>query len=350
MNELDLTNCAREVNKIKGKINVLIPSAGGRYLHILYVKRHPAVKKVITTEITPLAPGVYAASKCYKAPRSLDPKFIDFMLNLCTKEKINLIIPLMDLDTIVFSDNRHLFEEKQITLLLAPPETIEICKDKYKTQLSLKENNLPTPETILFSDMKETSLHYPLLLKPRFLSMKNSPDYFLKLISNRKDLRYCEEKLKGKEEKFMLQEYLTGKEITIDFFVDRDNRVISVVPGERIQANAPAFSSHGGAIVRGKTFHSETFTNLILKVAKKFRFFGPSNLQGYSLDGKRIKFTEINPRFTGATVMTKAAGADFFKWSIDLVLNGEFTPQIGRFQEIYMTSWNKPLFIDKPRF
>jgi carbamoyl-phosphate synthase large subunit len=272
------------------------------------------------------------------------------MLELCAKEKINLIIPLMDLDTMVFSDNRPLFEEKQITLLLAPSETIEICKDKYNTQLSLKENELPTPETILFSDIEEASLHYPLLLKPRFLSMKNSPDYFLKLISNGKDLRYCEEKLKGKEQKFMLQEYLTGKEITIDFFVDKDNRVISVVPGERIQANAPAFSSHGGAIVRGKTFHSKTLTNLILRVAKKFKFFGPANLQGYSQDGKRIKFTEINPRFTGATVMTEAAGADFFKWSIDLALDRELTPQIGKFQEIYMTSWNKPVFLVKPRF
>ncbi len=211
---------------IKGKLNVLIPSAGGRYLHIVYIRRHPSVGKVITTEIDPLAPAVYIANRCYKAPRCLDPKFIDFMLKLCAKEKINLIIPLMDLDILVFSDNRNLFEEKQIKFLLAPSETIEICKDKYKTHLSLKENELPTPKTIMFNDIEEESLDYPLFLKPRFLSMRNSPDYFLKLISNRKDLVYCKEKLKGKEEKFMLQEYLTGKEITIDFFVDKDNKVI----------------------------------------------------------------------------------------------------------------------------
>lgn len=329
---------------------MLIPSAGGRYLHILYIKRHPSVKKVITTEMNPLAPAVYVANKCYKAPKSLDPKFMDFMQKLCTKEKINLIIPLMDLDIMVFSENRHLFEERQINLLLAPSETIEICNDKYRTHLCFKGNKLPTAETILFSNFEETSLEYPLLLKPRFLFMKNSPDYFLKLISDRKDLLYCKEKLKGKEEKFMLQEYLTGKEITIDFFVDKNNRVISVVPGERIQANAPAFSSHGGAIVRGKTFHSKKLTNLTSRVAEKFRFFGPANLQGYSPDRKRIKLTEINPRFTGATVMTKAAGADFFKWSIDLALDRELIPQIGKFQEIYMTSWNKPVFFDNPRF
>lgn len=333
------------------KLNVLIPSAGARVSFILYFKEHPEVKNVITTEINPLAPGVYVADKCYKAPRTLSSDYIPFLLSVCEKERVNLIIPLMDLDIVVISRNREVFLERGIKLLLHPKETVEIAADKYQSLVILKEVGVDVPNTLLLkdADSAEEIIAYPMLLKPRYISMKNSPEYFIKKISDRRELEFWKRELTGKEDRYILQEYLAGTELTVDFFC-YNGEVISIVPGERLAAVAPAFSETGGAIIRGKTFHSEEINELVFKVAEKLKFHGPANFQGYKLKDGSIKITEINPRLTGASVMTKAAGADFFKWSIDMILGKELKPRIGDFKEIYMTCWNKPIFFEKPYF
>ena len=180
------------------KLNVLIPSAGGLYLHINFIKEHPDIRKVITTEINPLAPGVYAADKCYKAPRTLSPKFFPYIIKLCEKEAIDVVIPLMDLDLMIFSKNRTDLERIGIKLLLPPPEVIKLTEDKYKTNLTLRNEGFPVPASSLFSEIEQDFLHYPLILKPRYLVMKNSSEYFIKVLRSKTDLSYYKEKLKGK--------------------------------------------------------------------------------------------------------------------------------------------------------
>ena len=55
------------------------------------------------------------------------------------------------------------------------------------------------------------------------------------------------------------------------------------------------------------------------RLVEHLTFFGPGNFQAYRLESGEIIITEINPRMTGATVMTTASGMNFFQWSVDLI-------------------------------
>ncbi len=141
----------------------------------------------------------------------------------------------------------------------------------------------------------------------------------------------------------MIQEYLPGTELTVDFFCDQHGTVRSVVPGERLSALTTAFSRDGGAIDRGRTFHDPQIDQLVACLTAVLPFFGPANFQGFRDRYGAIRITEINPRFTGATVMTKGAGRDHYRMSIELVLGRDVYVE-SDFNDVYMTSWVKPIF------
>ena len=96
-----------------------MPSAGRRYKHIKLFKECEQVEKVITTDIDYLSSGIHAADKCYRVPRTNDPNYIPALIRICQKENIDVVIPLLDLDILLFSRKRELFENEGIRLLIS---------------------------------------------------------------------------------------------------------------------------------------------------------------------------------------------------------------------------------------
>ena len=327
-------------------MNILVPSAGKRYLHIRYIKEAKGVNKVVTTEISSLAPAIHAADICYQVPRIMSPNYLDAIMKICLKESIDLIIPLMDADIVIFSRNRKIFEGRGIQFLLSPSETIELAMDKLATYRTLNKIGLPCPYTFEIIEREDAvrTVGFPLILKPRYAGLKAVADYKIRKIGCEEELKEFLLGIEGKENQYVMQEYLEGIELTIDFFCDRDGEVLSVVPGERLSALSKAFSQDGGAIDQGRTFHDSQIEQLVCKAARNIRYFGPANFQAYRNKEGTIKFTENNPRFTGATVMTRAAGRDFFQWSIDLISGKKISLPQEDFKDISMSSWLSPIF------
>jgi carbamoyl-phosphate synthase large subunit len=137
---------------------------------------------------------------------------------------------------------------------------------------------------------------------------------------------------------------LAGTELTVDFFCNREGKLISAVPGERLSALSKAFSKDGGAIDQGRTFHDPNIFQMVKQLTENIKFWGAANFQGYRDQQGKIKIVEINPRFSGATVMTKGAGHDFFQWSIDLASGKEILVPEKDFEDICMSSWLSPIF------
>jgi carbamoyl-phosphate synthase large subunit len=330
-------------------MNVLMPSAGKRYLHIRYIKEAKGVNKLVTTEVGSMAPAIHAADVCYRVPLIKSPDYLAAILRICAKEMIHLIIPLMDLDIVTFSRNRSRFEEKGIKILLHPQETIELSMDKLATFEFLSASGLPTPQTVSAEpgNLAFRSLPFPLIIKPKRADMKASADYIIQRIQTQDELEEIMKKIEGKEGQYVLQEYLTGTELTVDFFCNQEGRLISAVPGERLSALSKAFSKDGGAIDQGRTFHDPHIFQMVKRMAENTRFWGAANFQGYRDQQGKIKIVEINPRFSGATVMTKGAGHDFFQWSIDLAGGNEILFPEKDFEDVCMSSWLSPIFFKK---
>ena len=66
---------------------------------------------VIATDNSPYAPALYLADKHYIVPLVRAKNYIDVILDICKKEKIDAITTFIDPEIEILARNRKLFEE-----------------------------------------------------------------------------------------------------------------------------------------------------------------------------------------------------------------------------------------------
>ena len=78
-------------------MNILFCSAGRR-AELLKDFRRSMDKddRIIAADLSNLAPALYVADAHYLVPRIDDPTYLDTILDICHKEKINAVTTLID--------------------------------------------------------------------------------------------------------------------------------------------------------------------------------------------------------------------------------------------------------------
>ena len=316
----------------KQPVNVLITAASRRVALIRSFSQALTDSgnrgKVVVTDSDPLSPGLFFSDKFYPVPLSGSPEYIPSIKEVCRKEDINLLIPTIDEELPLFGSCKGDFEKAGVRIPVSDHDVGEICNDKYKTYLFFKENSLPIATTYLPDEVRKIRPKLPLFIKPRIgrgavaaypIKTEKELDFFLEYVDNP-----------------VVQDYLPGKEFTIDVLCDYDSRVISVVPRERLVIRS-------GVSDRGVTLKHQGLIDISIEVASKLRLVGAANLQ-CKLDGEKITFFEVNPRFSGAIQLTINAGANFPAMLIAMQ-NGGVSPCIGDFTEnLTMVSYEESLY------
>ena len=78
-------------------MNILILSAGTRNKIVEYfVNTLNGTGKVIATDMSNLAPAIYEADKYYIVPKMTSPDYVDTIIGICKKEKIDGVLSLID--------------------------------------------------------------------------------------------------------------------------------------------------------------------------------------------------------------------------------------------------------------
>jgi len=314
-------------------INVLITSASRKVGLVesfkAALKQEKVNGKVITVDNNPLSAAFYVSDKYYTVAKSSKSEFMPMILDICEKEKIKLLIPTRDGELLLFAQNKQLFKKKGTTVMVSPPEAIEICNDKYLFYKYLKKNNIPTPSTYLPNQINLASVTYPLIIKSK--SGSGSKGIFK--VENEKQLRFFLDYVSDP----IAQEFVRGKEYTIDLFSDFSGTVLSVVPRERIE-------TFGGESYKGKTVKDCQIIEETKKLAEKLGTIGHITVQCIENDGE-IKFIEINPRFGGGASLGFAAGANTPAMLLKLLRGKKLNPSIGDFEERVMLRYTKDVFI-----
>lgn len=324
----------------KREVNVLITSAGRRGALVKCFKKsiremENCIGKIISVDASPLAAALHLSDKHYIVPRILDPNYINILLNICKEENIKLVIPTIDTELLILSQNKKKFEKNGIRIAISDTKVIEICQDKLKTFNFFKENNIPTVETFLPKKIeKMRNLKYPLFIKP----CKGSASINTHKINNRKELNFFIDYIDNP----VIQEYAEGQEFTLDVLADLKGKVINVVPRERIEVRA-------GEINKGRTLKEQEIIKYGKIIVEKLGGIGPITIQCFK-KGDEIKFTEINPRFGGGYPLSFAAGANYPELLIRMVLEEKIAPRLGEFEEnLVMLRWEDAVFIQKDR-
>lgn len=154
-------------------MNILFCSAGRR-VELLkdFRKSMDEDDRIIAADLSNLAPALYVADKHYLVPRIDDPNYLDAILDICRKEKINAVTTLIDPEIELLAKNRARFEEIGVEVLAPYAETAELCFDKFKMYRYLTAHGIAAPDTwgdysSAMAAIESGSLAFPVFVKPR---------------------------------------------------------------------------------------------------------------------------------------------------------------------------------------
>ena len=81
----------------------------------------------------------------YQVPSASDPHYIDVLLDICKKEKVDVVLPFMSADLLPMIDRLVDFENLGTKVSVSDRRSVEITTNKYLFYEFLKQNNLPVP-------------------------------------------------------------------------------------------------------------------------------------------------------------------------------------------------------------
>lgn len=306
-------------------MNLLLTAIGKRIQLIKYLKND---FKVIGVDCSNLTPASYFVDKFYRVQKYYEEKYVDTLLDICKKEKIDILVPLFENEFSILDENRDEFREIGTYLMLSDKRVLDICKDKWTTYQFFIENNISTPKSYL--NTHDCIDKFPLFIKPR-QGMGSKHSY---KINNIKELDFYFELIDNP----IIQEYMEGTEFTIDCICDLEGNVISAVPRERIEVRS-------GEVSKSKTALDFDIINAVIDLCTKLKAIGPITIQCMKQNDGSIKFIEINPRFGGGVPLSFEAGVDYGQILKDIARGNDVKSIIGQFKEITMLRYDEAVFI-----
>lgn len=291
-------------------INILITSAGRRVEFIQEFlkasKNNDNFSHIVCADMDELSPALYFASEFYKVPALSDPDYISVLLEICKKEAIKLIIPTIDTELEILSNNTDLFKEIGVDVLVSSSDTLKITRDKIETYHFFKSLSLKTPESYEHGMIYQGS--FPCFIKPR--SGSSSINTFK--VKNDKELEFFKYYIGD----YIIQEFIEGEEYTVDVFCDFNGNPIFITPRIRL-------ATRSGEVLKTRVQHDKHLEKLVLQIISSLMPKGPLTIQAIKnkLNGEYY-FIEINSRFGGGCPLSFMAGANSAKALINL-LKGE---------------------------
>ena len=293
-------------------INVLITGTGGGVGQSIFksLRLSSIPTKIITTDINPLATGIYQGDKGYIVPEANNPEFVDKIIEICIDEDIQIIFIGSDPELPVFAENKFKIEkETDAKVVISSPEKILIGSDKWETYLFLKKNGLPYPESALPENMSELikKTGFPVIVKPR----RGSASRDVYIAKNYEELNVFLKRVSDP----IIQEYL----------IPEDEEYTSgavMFEGELLGVLIMKREIKGGNTYRGVIDYHEEVRSAVEKITRKFDQFGPANFQMRLTDRGPITF-EINPRFSGTTAIRAYYGFNEPEAAINYLLFGK---------------------------
>lgn len=286
--------------------NTLITSAGRRVSLVRNFKEtqrrifgNSSKSKVYCIDLQPdLSAACVTADAYAKSPPANSNNYIDFVFNYCKEKQVNLIVPTIDTELPIFAKYKDEFKKQGINVLISNLEIVHACSSKKLTEILFQKCNLLTPKIYELSE----KLIFPVFAKLDDSSRSVGAQIVYSL-AQAKDLYL-------NNPKYIFQEQVKGEEFTVDFFVDKHSRLITVVPRKRIFVR-------DGEVNKAITVKNPYIINSIKELCMNLPgAYGCLNAQLFYTENKEIYFIEINPRFGGGYPLSYHAGADFAYYSI----------------------------------
>lgn len=269
----------------------------GRRIELLQAFRNAALVlnkelKIYGADMAGTAPALAYCDFTRRVVAMKDPGYIQNLLDICIADHIDLLIPTIDTDLLILSENKEQFEAIGTRVMISAPDKIRICRDKNNTSQFFVDCGLHAPMPV--NDWKDYRSGFPAFIKPKDGS--SSINAFK--VENEEEL----EVYAGQVEDYIVQPFVSGREYTIDIFCDWAGNPISIVPRERLQVRA-------GEVLKTQICMDQTMIEEAKALCAAFKPCGPMTVQLIRDDTGINWYIEINPRFGGGAPLSMKAGA-----------------------------------------
>ena len=247
-------------------------------------------------DVNDIGAGKTMCDYFFKSPYPNSKKYIPFIKKIIKKVDLVFLYSDEELKAVSLAIKNKVLDQTKI--IISDYKTLEICLDKQRFDKFFKTKNQ-------YFKIPRTNLAKMNIIKPvegrgskNILKIKDKKiiNFFLNL-----------------KNKFIVQEYLPGKEYTIDCYFDKNGFLLSHLIRERVVKSNVSISS--------KIIDRDLrITKCINFISKKLKFIGPINVQIIK-NKNQLYLIEINPRLSGSLSFSLDAGFDPFRLSAKEYLN-----------------------------
>ena len=319
----------------KKSVTLYLSSAGGmNALNVIDALGRSDIEfRIIGGDCDPLATGLFLVDKSYVVPRADDPKFISETIKICKQENVDIALPIYSADFPVFAKYKDEFQKEGIRTYAPSLDSWNICDDKYVVAEFLSSIGVPCPFTWTYDQAIKYAavLPYPVFMKLQ----SGSGTREVRIIRTKEELKIFA------DSRFVIQEYIEGKELTIDTFSDLGGKMLAASPRWRTKI-------YGGLSVRGETICDAEIVDFSRCIVEALKLPGPANVQCKRQSDGGLKFYDVNPRFaSGGLPLAVAAGLNSPELLIRLLMGWKIPQKIEIKEGIIMCRYWTTLFVQR---
>lgn len=285
-------------------MNILLLSSGTRNKIVQYFKMALEGKgNVICTDMSNLAPSIYEADKYYTVPRMTELGYLEIILEICEKEKVDGVLSLIDPELSLLAKNKDKFAAVGTKIIGSSYELCEMSLDKFEMYKWLTSHGYKCAKSYMdkdefFADVELGKAKYPVFVKPA----RGSASIAISKVYDNETV----ELLFKNNDGLMIQEFLDGQEIGADVYIDTlSGEVVSIFTKKKLLMRA-------GETDKALSFKDEKLFELIKKFVLDAGYKGQIDIDIFEVNGEYY-ISEVNPRFGGGYPHAYESGADHMK-------------------------------------
>lgn len=316
-------------------MNILLLSCGTRNKIIEYFKKTiQEGDKIIATDCSELAPALYIADKHYIVPKITEPEYINTIIKICKKEKIDGVLSLIDPELSLLAQHKNEFVDIGTMVIGSSYELCEISLNKMKMFQWLSNKGYNCARSYIdkidfYNDLSNGEMFFPVFVKP----ICGSASMAISKVEDKETI----DLLFNRNSNLMIQEFLDGQEIGADVYIDMiTGEVISIFTKKKIAMRA-------GETDKAVSFKDNTLFEFIEKFVIEMGYRGQIDIDIFEINGEYY-ISEVNPRFGGGYPHAYECGANHMKYICNNLKGLSNTPEIGEYEnDVFMMKYNEVL-------
>lgn len=317
-------------------MNVLLTSVGRRVSLVRAFRKEIAAYapggRLLAADVSSLSAGFHDADAGFLVPPCTDPSYIPQLLDLVHRERVRVVVPLIDTELGILSRHRDVFLREGCHVMVSDTEQVLLTRDKARSAQRFRELGFEAPRVVTADQLRDPdALRYPLFLKPT----GGSSSIGAVRIEGPAELRYHV----ARTDSPVVQSFEEGEEFTLDVFCDLRGTVRCAVPRKRLEVRA-------GEVSKGITVKDRRMMGAASRLVTALGGCrGCVTLQCFRQAGERFVFFEANLRFGGGYPLAHAAGANFPGWILRMVAGEEIPTFDGWEDNLLMLRFDEAVFV-----